>query len=195
MKCDCRDSSLGFKNWALLQEVACRAVNGDENGFAGVPEAPGVYCIRVRHLVEADPTKIIKNYCRSPLYKAFQTLDKASASFFDGCKFGQGWGWGYPTMEEVGNRIRQIGRFSVTASGKVRCPILYIGRSNNLRTRAGQLISWAHTVNQPLWALLFSEWTLEIAFRRSNDEKKAENRLKSAFRKKHGGMLPPLMTK
>lgn len=188
MKCECQATALGFSNWVPF----CDAANASPNGFGNVPREPGVYCIRVSCVGETEPSKIIENYHQSPLYKALLTLRESTEHFFESCGLRQGWGWG-GYVEDAENRLRRIEQLTINAQGKPNCPILYLGCSKSLHRRMHELMYLEHTVNHPLWALLFSGWVLDLAFRTAQNHMEAESSLKEAYRAAHGDTLPLLM--
>jgi hypothetical protein len=167
MHCKCQLSHGEFATWTRFQEIA--NTEGGTCGFGDVTLEPGVYCIRVSRLGETDPDIIVQRYRDSQVYRALQTLYDASKHFFDSCGFGPAdWGWsGY--VEDANKRLERLARVRgviINGSGELHCPILYIGCSNSsLQRRMGESMWLAHTVNHPLWALLHSGWTLELAFR------------------------------
>jgi hypothetical protein len=186
--CACRINWLGFADWQPFIEAA----NVGNRGFGAIPTQPGVYCIRAAHVGEVDLPKILENYRRSPIYQALGTLGGSSESFFQECGFGSGWGWrGYIT--EADGRLSRIGSLRFTPSGELVCPILYIGCSGSLQGRLQQLMWLEHTANHPIWALLFSKWGLEFAYRVAEDQKSDETALKLEYCQRHEGRLPPLM--
>jgi hypothetical protein len=188
MQCHCPAYGLGFTAWQRFQDAA----NVGSRGFSDIAPAPGVYCIRVANCGETDPDKIVHRYRRSGLYSAFQTMADSSEQFFNLCGFGPGWGWKWYTSyaDQRLNRIRSI---SFDHRGELACPILYIGCSKSLQGRMGQLLELEHTLNHPLWALLLSEWKLELAVRVAENHKEEEAGLKQLYRDAHYGRLPPLM--
>lgn len=74
MVCSCWFSCLGFSSWESLTD-AVNVITG-ERGFGNVTSEPGVYCIRVASIGEADIDKIINNYRKSLLYEAYRQLSK-----------------------------------------------------------------------------------------------------------------------
>ncbi len=186
--CKCQ-FGLGFTGWALIQQAA----NTGERAFGAIPFEPGLYCLRVHEVGEKEPEAIIAAYRQSPQYRAFQQLARVSNQFFEECGFGANWGWEYyakgPDAE-----LAKLRRLVVNARGQLDCPILYIGRSNLLNRRAQELMYWAHPFNHSLWALLYSKWSIELAFRLVADPKEAEQQVKNAYRDEHGS-LPPFMAR
>jgi hypothetical protein len=188
MKCNCRATALDFCNWEPFQSAA----NVGERGFGKIPSEAGVYCLRAARVGEADPNKIIEKYRQSPLYKALESLGDSSDHFFASCGLGQGWGWkGYASDADL--RLSRLLSIPFDTRGELACPILYIGCTKSLYRRMQDLMWLEHTVNHPLWALLYAEWTLELAFRLAQDHKQEECRLKQDYSETHGGSLPPLM--
>jgi hypothetical protein len=93
-------------------------------------------------------------------------------------------------VEEADKLVERIRDIRVNANGLLACPVLYIGRSKTMNRRVRELLYLAHPANHPLWALLYSGWKLELAFRDADDPGKEENRLKSAYKKAHGRLAP-----
>jgi len=178
---------LGLVAWKRFQDAA----NDGEKGFGQIARKAGVYCIRVSRVGETRPSEIVKKYQQSPLYNALKSLVRSSDEFFESYGFGKGWGWTWYATD-VDKDLSKIESISTNERGDLDCPILYIGCSRSLPKRVYEMMYLAHVVNHPLWALLCSEWNLEIASRSAQDYKEEERRLKDAYRAVHG-RLPPLM--
>jgi hypothetical protein len=190
MRCNCQVSRLEFTGWQPLEDAA----NVGSWGFGNVTSDPGVYCVRAAHCGETDPDKIIKAYRSSQLYSAFQAMADSSERFFKLCGLGPEWGWKWYTSY-ADKRLERIRLIDYDQRGGLTCPILYIGCSKSLQGRMRQLMDLEHTVNHPLWALLFSGWRLELAVRVANGHKEEEARLKQLYCEAHNERLPPLMGK
>ncbi len=188
MRCDCRSSGLGFAGWQRFQDAA----NVGSFGFESIPIDRGIYCIRAARSGETDSDKLIEAYRGSRLYEALRSMGESSEGFFQECGLGPEWGWTwYATYAE--KRLKRIQSIAYDEAGALACPILYIGCSKSLQGRMRQLMDLEHTLNHPLWALLYSGWKLELAVRVVNSYKEAESRPKEDFRSAHQGQLPPLM--
>jgi hypothetical protein len=188
MRCECRVSGLDFTGWQRFQDAA----NVGNRGFGSIPADPGVYCIRAARCGETNPDKIIEAYRGSPLYAAFCRMGDASEDFFQRCHLGTEWGWKwYATYAD--ERLKRIRSITYDDGGQLTCLILYIGCSKSLQSRMRQLMDLEHTLNHPLWALLYSEWKLELAVQVADGYKGEEARLKQEYRNAHQGRLPPLM--
>ena len=80
------------------------------------------------------------------------------------------------------------------------CDIIYIGRAgshkqtnkNTLKGRYNELAN-RHTIQFPLWLMLYLGWDLEYGWKISNDPEKAEGYLKSLYSKCHDSKLPALV--
>jgi hypothetical protein len=141
---------------------------------------------------EKSPTKVVEEYKKSSLYQCCRTVVETTESFFASCGLGSGWGWGW-YVANPDKRLKRILSISLDSEGGLLCPVLYIGCGKSLRTRVRQFMWLKHTVNHPLWALLYSGWQLELAVRLAADFQGEEKRLKWIYRDQHARKLPPLM--
>jgi hypothetical protein len=119
-------------------------------------------------------------------------MAEASEQFFQDCGMGPEWGWKWYTSY-ADKRLDRIRSIANDRRRGLACPVLYLGCTKSLQVRMLQLMDLEHTLNHPLWALLLSGWSLELAVRKVDGYKAEETRLKQLYRKAHDGGLPPLM--
>jgi len=182
-KCKCHTSTaLGFRDWKPFQECA-------EERFETIPQEQGVYCFRIG---KGDITKLkkIKSAFReSPLVTAFdkmrivsEKVSKASNQLFNDCGLGQEWGLKFPNYAEALeydlNGIDEL-------PGNDGCPILYIGASDSLRERIKNVMEWKHPLSVPLWAFLYSGWTIQVGVRSITDNWNEEAKIKREYKTDH----------
>ena len=138
---------------------------------AAPPDKKGVYIIRVKKR-GAAPTQVF-----SDLYKVYEQINWKLVSKYVFSRL---------------NRLNQIHE----------CDIIYIGRagsskkekSNTLKGRYKELAN-RHTIQFPLWLLLFLGWELEYGWRENLDPDKLETKLKDLYKGCHEGKLPALVNR
>ena len=75
------------------------------------------------------------------------------------------------------------------------CPLIYIGSTDNIKSRFMDLAGRRHTAFFPVLALLLSKWKLDYGFKTVSSRKEAEQleeKLKKEYQKIHG-FLPALV--
>jgi hypothetical protein len=142
----------------------------DDITRAKPPDAKGVYVIRVRK-PGTPPDEIIRN-----LEPHISRL-----------------GWemaGKYLLDRIG-RIRKIGD----------CPIIYIGSAgtnpgsrHTLAGRYRDLVS-RHTIQFPIWALLYFGWELDLGWKADENPKELEKDLKERYETRQRRMPPALVVR
>ncbi|MFY0567818.1 hypothetical protein ACN28E_28865 [Archangium lansingense] len=186
--CDSKKISAEISDWFSFTSVA----QIGKKGFGPVPAEPGVYVLRVAAIGAVDPTLIKETYLKSDFMQVRTKLDKESEAFFKNLGLGEGWGTRIESYSR--QRLERLTRLELN-NGVLGCPVIYIGKANSLRRRMEELACAGHTANDPVWALLLSNWQLEIGIRTVSRglEKSEEERLKDIYRTYHGGRLPALV--
>jgi len=161
-------------------------------GFEAVPPSPGIYSLRVRMVGTANMRAVQQQYIESEFYRALLAADAASEKFFAGLEFGDG--WGYRNESYATDRLARLDRVKVV-KGKLACPVIYIGASNNLRRRMIELAHVGHTINHPLWALLHAGWKIDVGVRETDhgEERPEEQRMMQQYAQAHDDQLPALV--
>lgn len=182
---------------AFLKEIErwlpfAESARHESGPFFDAPTRSGVYVLRVARVGTPDLKRVQQTFAESTFMKASERLDNASAALFSQLRFGEDRGW--KLAEYYRSRLERVGRIDMKR-GVPSCPLVYIGKANNLQRRLRELAFEGHTANAPFWALLMSGWEFEVGIRKSR--KKAETaeeaRLKQLYRDLHGGNLPPLV--
>lgn len=164
----------------------------EEESFSRIPERSGVYVLRTSQAGISDMTEVKRRFMNSPFMKSQARTDAASDAFFAHVGLGEGRGWTLASL--YSQRLERLDRIELKA-GKPTCPIIYIGRANDLRRRMRELAFGGHTANSPFWALLLAGWEFDVGFQlmRKKAETAEEARLKSVFARSHTAKLPPLV--
>jgi len=151
--CNCHEATaLGFSGWRRFQDAANvrKELGKRETGFGEIPKQKGVYCIRVSSQKgEKDVDKIIDAYKQTDLYQSYRHIFDASADFFESCGFGRKWGWNR-YVENPDKELERLWKLPLT-EGKISCPILYIGCSDNLQVRVRHFMWLKRPANHPVW--------------------------------------------
>jgi hypothetical protein len=95
----------------------------------------------------------------------------------------------------VKSRVTRVSRLE-------KCDIIYIGRAgsikenskNTLKGRYGELAN-RHTIQFPLWLMLYLGWDLEYGWKVCKNPEQEEDDLKLLYKKFHSGKLPALVEK
>jgi hypothetical protein len=186
--CDCASVFEHIENWEPFGSAAASG----ENGFDNVPERSGTYVLRVRKVGETDVDRIRQAFLDSKFMVHLKLSDEGSEELFKSA--GMGTGWGRSDSTYWTERLDRLKNLEIK-NEILACPIIYIGKSNNLWRRMVELANGGHTANSPVWALLYSGWELELGFAvgRKKAETEEEARLKSEYAGIHDGALPPLV--
>src|SRR5581483_9985580 len=176
--CACHSATVyELEDWCSFQSVA-NEVNEKNLGFRNVPHEKGIYCLRVKEVGEQDVKQILSSFRQSPVYEAYKEmtiaskkLSKLSEEFFLRCLSAPGWGWEtHDSTKELEDFLNEMcEKLPVNPDGEVICPILYFGCSDNLKRRMWDLMDGKHPLSVALWALLYSHWKIELAFRVTSD--------------------------
>jgi hypothetical protein len=81
------------------------------------------------------------------------------------------------------------------------CPVIYLGSAGtnvmSKHTLAGRYQDFKkrHTVQYPLWALVYFGWELHYGWRVSENSAETEAQLKQQYRDRHQGKLPALVSR
>ena len=142
----------------------------DDISRAKPPKQKGVYCIKVlkRGLPTGDIEKEVANHISLLRWEMVE--------------------------EYLVNRIHRLHNISL-------CPIIYIGSAGtntmSKHTLAGryQDFKLRHTIQYPLWALLFFGWELHYGWMVTGDPAGIEGRIKTAYQERHYGKLPALVSR
>ena len=182
----CEDSQfVGKFEWRALLEVAREP--------AVVSKEPGIYSLRVKQQGLADVDLIISRYLKTPYMEGVKRQDSAIAGLYALMSLppsemtNRMW-----SPDDFGKAQRRLKRLR-KLSGEWRCPILYLGCTNNLNRRFDELVWGGHTANHAVWPLLVANWELEYGSFQTGSYEDDEKRLKDIYKKQHGGTLPPLM--
>jgi len=101
--------------------------------------------------------------------------------------------WGM-VQEYLNNRIRRLHNIS-------DCPIIYIGSAGtnptSKHTLAGRYQDFKirHTIQYPIWALLYFGWELEYGWKVTDDPAGTESNIKEVYKERHNGKLPALVSR
>lgn len=186
----CTPADFPCFRWGPLTKLA-------EAGFRpDVPKAPGVYCLWVRQPEDTDMRRLIKHYKKTDVFKAIEALCTASEQLFRSARLAKNYGWkDYNSMIGIDTVLARLDRLTrVQVSGAaVACPTLYLGSANDLRRRLDELAFGGHTANHAVWALLVHGWELDIGWKPAGDYRVEERTLKTQYKSRHGGLLPPLV--
>ncbi|AGC48053.1 hypothetical protein MYSTI_06780 [Myxococcus stipitatus DSM 14675] len=168
------------------------AAQGGGGAFANILADSGVYVLRVRKEGTTDLEHVKKTFTSSPFMKLQGKVDASSGAMFAELGLGEGQNWAF--AEYYLQRLERLDRLSIQ-QGRLTCPIIYIGRANNLQRRLNELAFYGHTINAPFWALLMSGWELEVGIKTMEEktETAEEARLKELYRELHDDALPPFV--
>ena len=181
----------GFK-WGLLTGLSKSDFKPD------VPKAPGVYCVWAQQVGITDTSQILQQYENTRFMKALKELAEASKEHFRSTGLSHEYGWEkWDSVIGFDRAMDRVGRLSAISipGGHLDCPILYLGRSRDLRVRLDQLAFGGHTANHSIWPLLIHGWTLSVGWKQVTDNQTEEARLKNLYQGLHSGSLPPLMVR
>ncbi len=186
--CDGRDLSAAVDHWIPLKDAA----QHEGGPFSSIPVSSGIYVLRVSKVGTTDLNRVKEKFSSSPFMKIRDQMDASSGMMF--AKLGLGEGQGWTLSEFYRRRLERVDRIAINR-GTLTCPIIYIGKANNLQRRLNELAFDGHTVNAPFWALLMSGWEFEVGFKkmRKKAETAEEARLKGIYRTLHRNDLPPLV--
>jgi hypothetical protein len=135
---------------------------------ADPPDSKGVYILRVK-----NEGKSVDDIIR--------TLSKTTTRIY------------WPQVREY--LLGRIGRLNQIAE----CDILYIGcggrneESKNTLKKRYQEFASRHTIQFPLWALLYFGWKIEYGWLKTKAPWIVEAELKKHYKSAHGNKLPPLV--
>lgn len=186
--CNGRDLSAAVTHWVPLKNAA----QHEGGPFSGIPANSGVYVLRVSKVGTTDLTRVKEKFSSSPFMKIRDHMDASSGAMFAELGLGEGQGWALSQFYR--RRLERVDRIAIK-QGALTCPIIYIGKANDLQRRLHELAFDGHTVNAPFWALLMSGWEFEVGFKkmRKKAETAEEARLKRIYRDLHRNALPPLV--
>jgi hypothetical protein len=142
----------------------------DEISRSRPPARKGVYCIRIRK--RGTPT---------------EEIEAILADRIPGLRWGM-------VQDYLLDRIHRIHNIA-------DCPVIYLGsagtNANSRHTLAGRYQDFKkrHTVQYPLWALLYFGWDLDYGWMIADNPAEVESRLKQLYRDRHGGKLPALVSR
>jgi len=142
----------------------------DEISRAQPPNKKGVYCIKIqkRGTSTDEIEKNIGSYISNLHWEMVQ--------------------------EYLLDRVHRIHNIS-------ECPIIYIGSAGtnamSKHTLAGRYQDFKkrHTVQYPIWALLYFGWELQYGWKISDNPAETESQLKEQYRTRHNGKLPALVSR
>jgi|SRR6218665_391035 len=186
--CNGKILSAEFNHWIPFTD----AVQHENGPFSEVPTGSGVYTLRVSKIGTPDLTRVKSDFLDSAFMKARSRMDKVSGELFAELGLGKEQAW--TDTDYYVRRLARVDRIAMNRRG-IACPIVYIGRANNLWRRMKELAFGGHTANAPFWALLMSGWKFDLGFHKARPkaEVHVEAHLKELFRELHEDNLPPLV--
>ncbi len=142
----------------------------DEISRSKPPNKKGLYCIKIQK--QGTPTEEIETILANQISLLRWVM----------------------VQEYLVDRIHRIRNIS-------ECPVIYIGSAGtnamSKHTLAGRYQDFKkrHTVQYPIWALLYFGWELHYGWKVAENPAEMESHIKEEYKSRHGGKLPALVSR